>query len=76
MEAFLQFPWFVQLVVVMGSLRLVFKPIFALVERYIADSPSKDDDAKLAAVKASPIYKALSFIVDLLLSVKLPQAPK
>ena len=76
-EAFLGAPiWLVQIVAVVGALRLIFKPIFAAIEKYIADSPDKRDDQWMLSVKASKIYKTIVFFVDLLSSVKLPAEEK
>lgn len=44
------------------------------VEKFVLESPSKDDDAVLAKVEASPVAKVVFFIMDLLIRFKKPGA--
>jgi len=57
----------------MGGLRLFLKPIMAYVEYRVAQSPEKQDDERLAKIKASKLYQAIAFIIDYAASVKLPK---
>ena len=67
------FPWFANLVMVMGTLRLVFKPLFAAIEKYIAESPSKTDDEKWEKIKNAKGMKTFFWLLDFFASVKIPQ---
>jgi hypothetical protein len=59
---------------VIGTLRAVFKPLFALAEAFVKSTESTKDDEVLAGVKASSIYKIVAFLLDYLGSIKLPKA--
>lgn len=61
----------VQVVAIVGTLRLFFKPIMAAVESAVKESASTKDDEVLASVQANPIYKGFVFLLDLLASIKL-----
>lgn len=63
-----------QVVAVVGSLRLIFKPLMALLQSIVGVTPSVKDDELLAKVLAHPAYKAVAFLVDMVASVKLPKA--
>jgi len=66
-----QFPIVMTILSVVGLLRFVFKPVMAIVENVVAETPSKKDDEALAKFKTSKVYSVLVWIVDLLSSVKL-----
>lgn len=68
-----QSPTLSMLLMAMGGLRLVLKPIMAYYEKKVAESPDKADDEKLAKMKEAGWYKALAFILDYAASVKLPK---
>lgn len=59
--------------VVVGLLRAVFKPIFAVVQAYVDHTPDKEDNEKLEKLKANRYYKMLVFILDYVTSIKLPK---
>ena len=55
---------------VIGVLRLIFKPIIAIA-RAIADAtPSPSDNKIIDDIEASPITKAVLFVLDLVASIK------
>lgn len=60
----------------MAVARSFFKPLMTLAEKYVATTSTKTDDEKLTKFKQSKFYKAVGFICDFLLSIKLPQAKK
>lgn len=64
-------PWVTTLLAVVGALRLLFKPIMTAIENYVRSTPDTGDDAKLEAAKASPIFKAIRFILDYGASIKI-----
>ena len=57
----------------MGALRLILKPVMVYIEQYVATTPDKADDEKVAKIKASKVYKVLCFVLDYTASVKLPK---
>lgn len=77
MEAFLsnlavQHPAIAGLCVALVAFRAVFKPLMSLVHTIVESTPSKSDDETLSKIEQSRAYKALVWIVDYLLSIKLP----
>jgi hypothetical protein len=77
MEQFLlelasKYPVVVAVCSVVGIFRLVFKPTVALVKLIVAATPSESDDKVVADIEASGIWKAVLWVVDYLLSIKLP----
>lgn len=62
-----------QVIMAMGVLRLCMKPIMVALADVIKITPSKKDDAFLAKLLVSPAYKLVCFVLDYLLSIKLPQ---
>lgn len=72
-------PWIAALTSFMGLARLLAKPISALVQSffsklllYVQGTPEKDDDLWVEKILASKLYRAFAFLVDWVLSVKLP----
>jgi len=63
----------VQVIVLMGSLRVFLKPLTSLARTYVEFTPSKSDDEKLEKILNSEIYKKASFVIDYFASLKLPQ---
>jgi hypothetical protein len=49
---------------------LVFKIVREAVAKFVAESPSKEDDLKLAEFEKSQVAKALYFLADLLIRFK------
>ena len=60
---------------VIGVLRAINKPLFALLRSYVLATPSVSDDAVLDGVEQSKVYKAISFVLDWSASIKLPPKP-
>lgn len=58
----------------MGVLRVVFKPLFTVLQAGAAATPSQNDDAALAKVEGSAIYKGVVWVLDFFGSIKI--APK
>jgi len=71
-----KYPQTMTVFAIMGLLRAIFKPIMAGVETYIAGSESKQDDEKLAKIKAHKAYKAFAWVLDYTASIKLPKEKK
>ena len=67
-----KYPWLATVLLIIGALRLVFKPIFSLIDGYVKANCSADEYTKLQTFEAGPIYKWLNFGLDFVGSVKLP----
>lgn len=76
MWALAKHPAFATLIVMMGTLRLVFKPIMTAINEVVGLTETKVDDEYLKKVLSSKYYKAICWLIDFLASVKLPQAKK
>lgn len=63
--------WAVQLLSIIGLLRLIVKPIMELVKAITAFTPSTKDDSLVNKIIASPIYVKLLFVLDWLTSIKI-----
>ncbi len=63
----------VQVVAVIGAMRVVFKPIMAVVQSIVSVTPSPKDDEFLGKLMNHWSYKLVSFLLDWTASVKLPQ---
>src|SRR5207302_3923563 len=62
--------WLTTVLLAIGSLRILFKPIMLVVENAL-----KNDPAKFAAIQkfeAGPVYKAIAMVLDVGASIKLP----
>lgn len=67
-----KYQWFLTLCIVIGVARMIFKPIMALIDAVVAYTPSTKDDEFMAGLKENRIYKGIIWVVDYLLSIKLP----
>jgi hypothetical protein len=63
----------IQVIAIIGSLRLIIKPIMGLIEAYVAITPSKTDDLLPAKIKENKAYKMLVYLLDWFASLKLPK---
>lgn len=66
-----KYPLFASVLLIMGSLRAIFKPLLAVARAYVGSTPSKSDDEALNKVEASKLYKTVAFILDYVASIKL-----
>jgi hypothetical protein len=62
------------LLLLMGGLRLVCKPVMSLVRARVAATPSTDDDAQLQRVMSSWWYQSIAWSLDFLASIKISPA--
>lgn len=65
-----QYPWIATIFMVVGVIRLVVKPLMELAKGVVASTPSTADDAMVANVESSKIYKTFLFVIDWLFSIK------
>jgi hypothetical protein len=56
---------------VMYLLRLVMKPVCSAINKYIQDTPSKNDDTWLAEFLDRPVVKQLVYLIDMFASIKI-----
>ena len=71
LETLNQYPIFRDFVLLMGTLRFIFKPLVTFVDRFVHYTPWKSDDAKWQAVKGTRGYSILAFLIDYFASVKI-----
>lgn len=71
-----QFPVVATVLIGIGILRAVNKPLFALLKAYVTSTPVLWDDEMLTKLEQSKLYRTVSFALDWLGSVKLPKAPE
>lgn len=70
----LKFPILITIAVVMGGLRIIFKPLMALLHS-IADVTATDkDNQALDSAEKSTAWKVVLFLVDWFASIKAPPA--
>ena len=69
-------PAFATVLMVVGFLRLSLKPAMTILQAYVKLTPYDNDDKWLANLEQSAGYKLLVYLLDWLLSVKLPEKPK
>lgn len=62
--------WVVQVLSIMGTLRLVVKPLMTIVQSVVAATPSTKDDETVAKVAASPYYTWFVYALDWFASIK------
>ena len=67
-----QYPILQHVVSIMVICRIVFKPIFVFVGKYVELTVEEKDDNKLHKFMKTKTYKMLAFAVDYAASVKLP----
>lgn len=65
-------PWIVSVLVLVGTLRILIKPLMTFARLAVGQTASAKDDAILDAVERSWIYTAFLFLLDWLASIKLP----
>ena len=70
------YPILQHIVAVLVVCRIVFKPLFSILSKYVELTVEDNDDKKLNAFMKTKKYKMLVFIVDLAASVKLPTVKK
>jgi hypothetical protein len=73
--AFHALPLMGKVVSIVGTLRVVLKPLQVLpsvVKNFVSATPSTKDDELLKDVEDSKFYKSVKFVIDWIFSVKLP----
>lgn len=68
-----KFPYISGVLLVVGVLRVINKPLFVFLRTFVSATPTPKDDQILDQVETSKAYKTLSFLLDWVGSIKLPQ---
>jgi len=71
-----QYPMLQHVVAIMIICRVIFKPTFLILGKYVELTVEEKDDDKLHKFMKTKKYKMMVFLIDLLSSVKLPQIKK
>lgn len=69
-----KYPIGASILLIVGVLRAVNKPLFALLHAFVDTTESKKDDELLAKAESSKLYKGVAFVLDWLGSIKLKKA--
>lgn len=65
-----KFPLVATIIMIVGALRIVVKPIMALLHNLADYSPSQKDDILIDKVENSKLYKGFLFCIDWIASIK------
>ena len=65
-----KYGWLTTVLLVIGSLRILFKPVMLVLENAVKNDPEKL--AKVQAFEVGPIYKTIATVLDVGASIKLP----
>lgn len=60
------------IVSVVGTARLIFKPIMSAARSIVQATANPNDDLILDNIEKSKAYQVIEFVVDYILSIKLP----
>ena len=71
-----QYPILAHVLAGMAIARMLFKPIFAILQKYFELTVEEDDNNKLKKFMKTKTYKMLAFLVDYFSSAKLPMIKK
>jgi|GEM_PF-1359047 len=66
------YPWVTAFLLLMGGLRVIFKPVMAMLDNYAKSNCSEEEYENIRNFEAGPVYRWISFGLDLVGSVKLP----
>lgn len=66
-------PAFSSIIMFLGMMRLCIKPAMTILQAYVKWTPYDNDDKWLADVESSKGYKLAVYLLDWLLSVKVPE---
>ena len=64
-----------QVISVMGTLRVVFKPLMLGLQFYVTLTPDPSDNVWLSNFMGSKWYAVIQFLIDWVASIKLPAPP-
>ena len=67
----IKYPWIAVILSVMGTARLVIKPIFSVAHIIVNQTTSNKDNQILDKIEQSKAYRAITWLFDYLFSIKL-----
>lgn len=67
-----QYPTVAAVIMVIGTLRLLMKPLFTFLNEVVLITPGQWDNELLQKVETSKVYKTILWILDWFASVKIP----
>lgn len=67
-----EYPLLKDVILFCVAARIVFKPIFVILGKYVELTVEMEDDKKLAKIMDSKAYKMAAFLADYCASIKLP----
>jgi len=70
------YPGFSTVIMAIGFLRLVLKPVMTIIQAYVKLTPYDSDDKWLLEMEQSKGYKLFVYLMDWVLSIKMPEKPK
>ena len=65
-----KYGWLTTVLLAIGSLRILFKPVMLVVENMVKNNPAKF--AAIQSFEAGPVYKTIATVLDVGASIKLP----
>lgn len=71
-----QYPIFATILMVVGVLRLVMKPLMSFLHEFVLATPGEGDNVLLDKIEKSPIFSTIMYVLDWLASIKFPKAGK
>lgn len=71
MELLEQMPWYGDLLVGMGFLRVIFKPIFTILNAIVEATPTDRDDQFMADFRQTNTFKMVVLGLDFFASIKI-----
>ena len=66
-------PYFGTFLMLVGILRVAFKPVMTVIQVIVDNTETKVDDKAVSAFVGSSTYKGIIFILDWFASIKLPK---
>lgn len=66
-------PAFATVIMILGFIRLSMKPAMTILQALVKITPYDSDDKWLASAEQSNTYKVIVYLLDWVLSVKLPE---
>lgn len=67
-----KYPIVASILMVIGTLRLIFKPLMPFLHQIVLAIPGDADDKLLDKVEQSAVWKTILWVLDLFASIKLP----
>ncbi len=71
-----QYPTVATIIMIIGTLRLIMKPLMSFLHQLVAITPGTGDDQLLDEVEHSQIYTTFMYILDWFASIKPPPTAK